>query len=117
MDKVYSFKSNAKRDVLKAIKAGTAPGKNYEIKKKGPREYKIVWNDDAPKMPRADTKSAQVIALLQRPEGATVPEIQAVTGWAPHTTRAQVSTSCRKLGLTVSTEKVEGRGRVYRAAS
>jgi hypothetical protein len=55
---------------------------------------------------------------LKRPEGATIAEIQAVTGWLPHTTRAFISVSVkRRAGLAVVTEKVEGRGRVYRVAA
>ncbi len=63
------------------------------------------------------TALATVTALMKRPEGATIAEIQAVTGWLPHTTRAFISVSVkRKAALAVATEKVEGRGRVYRVA-
>ncbi|HWX50658.1 MAG TPA: DUF3489 domain-containing protein, partial [Roseomonas sp.] len=41
----------------------------------------------APHKPRADTKRAQVLALLRRPEGASGSQIAEVTGWAPHTVR------------------------------
>jgi len=41
----------------------------------------------APHSPRADTKRAQVLALLRRPEGASGPQIAEATGWAPHTVR------------------------------
>jgi hypothetical protein len=58
-----------------------------------------------------------VTALLRRPEGATIAEIQAATGWLPHTARAFISVSIkRKAGLAVITERVEDRGRVYRVA-
>jgi len=40
-----------------------------------------------PRSPRANTKRAQVLALLRRPEGASGPQITEVTGWAPHTVR------------------------------
>ena len=33
---------------------------------------------------RAGTKQAQIIAMLQRPEGATVAEMVAATGWLAH---------------------------------
>jgi hypothetical protein len=33
---------------------------------------------------RAGTKQAQIIALLQRPEGASISEIVEATGWLPH---------------------------------
>ncbi|MBU8544413.1 MULTISPECIES: DUF3489 domain-containing protein [Roseomonadaceae] len=41
----------------------------------------------APRKPREGTKQAAVLALLRRPEGATVPQVVEATGWAPHTVR------------------------------
>ena len=66
--------------------------------------------------PRAGTKQAMLIMLLQTPEGATIPEIVAATGWLAHTARGMISGVLKKkLGLSVITEKVSGRGTVYRA--
>jgi len=57
------------------------------------------------------SKKAEVIALLRRPEGA---EVVAATGWQPHTVRGLFSgTLKKKLGLTLSSAQ-EQRGRVYR---
>lgn len=68
-----------------------------------------------PPTPRAGTKQAQIITLLQRPEGATIAEIVAVTGWQAHSARGMISGALKKkLGLQVSTEQVKGRGRIYR---
>jgi hypothetical protein len=36
---------------------------------------------------RAGTKQAQVIEMLQRPDGASIKEIVAATAWLPHTAR------------------------------
>lgn len=33
---------------------------------------------------RENTKQAQIIAMLQRPEGATISQIVEATGWQPH---------------------------------
>jgi hypothetical protein len=64
---------------------------------------------------RAGTKQAILIALLQRPEGASIAEIVAATGWLGHTARGAISGVLKKkLGLPVTTEKVEGRGLCYR---
>jgi Protein of unknown function (DUF3489) len=41
--------------------------------------------------PRAGTKQAQMIELLKRPEGATVEQIAAATGWQHHTIRGAIS--------------------------
>ena len=52
-----------------------------------------------PISPRNGTKVAEVIALLQRGDGATLAELVAATGWLPHTTRAAL-TGLRKRGYT-----------------
>jgi hypothetical protein len=69
-----------------------------------------------PPTPRAGTKQAILIEMLQRPEGATIAEIVAATGWQAHTARGAMSGALRKkLGLVVTSEKEEGKGRVYRS--
>jgi hypothetical protein len=54
--------------------------------------------------PRAGTKSAAVIALLQREQGATLIEMVEATGWLPHTTRAAL-TGLRKKGHAIAKGK------------
>ena len=72
--------------------------------------------DTAPKA-RAGTKQAKLIGMLRAPEGATVAEIVTATGWQPHTVRGVIAGALKKkLGLDVSSDKVDGRGRVYRIA-
>jgi hypothetical protein len=52
--------------------------------------------------PRAGTKQALMIDLLKRPEGATVEQIAAATGWQDHTIRGAISGALKKkLGLTI----------------
>ena len=46
------------------------------------------------------TKSALVLELLQRDEGATLTELVGATGWQPHTTRAAL-TGLRKKGHVI----------------
>ncbi len=73
--------------------------------------------ETAPKArtPREGTKQATLIAMLRAPEGATIEEIMAATGWQSHTVRGAMAGALKKkLGLEVTSEKVEGRGRVYR---
>ena len=59
-----------------------------------------------PKEPptRQPTKIDQVIALLQLEQGATLAEIEAATGWQPHTIRAAL-TGLRKKGHTIERGK------------
>ena len=53
------------------------------------------------------SKTSAVLALLQRKEGATLPELIAATSWLPHTTRAAL-TGLRKKGHVVDRRKVDG---------
>jgi Protein of unknown function (DUF3489) len=56
----------------------------------------------ATRTPRAGTKQALMIELLKRPEGATVEQIAAATGWQHHTIRGAISGALKKkLGLAV----------------
>ena len=60
------------------------------------------------------TKQQIVIDLLRRPEGATIEEIANATEWQSHTVRGAMSGALKKkLGLAITSEKVEERGRVY----
>ena len=61
------------------------------------------------------TKQALLIGMLRTEGGATIAEIMAATGWAGHTVRGALSGALKKrLGLTIASEKVGERGRVYR---
>ena len=55
----------------------------------------------APTEPRVN-KSDLVVELLQRPSGATLNEMIAVTGWLPHTTRAVSACTGSPAGFTNS---------------
>ena len=64
---------------------------------------------------REGSKQAQLITMLQTPDGATIAEIAAAFGWQLHTVRGAIAgTLKKKLGLDVTSEKIDGRGRVYR---
>ncbi len=64
---------------------------------------------------RLGTKQALLIAMLRRPEGATMEEIIAATQWQAHTARGAMSGALgKKLGLVVISAKEASKGRVYR---
>ena len=64
---------------------------------------------------RPGTKQSLLVDLLRRDGGATVDEIGQATGWQAHSIRGAISgTLKKKLGLTIASETVDGRGRVYR---
>jgi hypothetical protein len=57
------------------------------------------------------------VSLLESESGATTAELMAATGWQQHTVRGALAGSItRKFGRTLTSEKIERRGRVYRIA-
>lgn len=64
---------------------------------------------------RTGTKQALLIAMLQRPDGASMAEIIAATGWQAHSAHGAMSGALgKKLGLVVVSAKDDARDRVYR---
>ena len=77
-----------------------------------------VQPDLTPATRRKGTKQTQLIAMLTAADGASINEIIAVTGWLAHTARGVISGVLRKkLGLKVTSEKNDARGRVYKLPS
>lgn len=63
---------------------------------------------------RENSKQAQVMAMLKRPEGATIAQICEATGWQPHTVRGTFAGAFKKkLGLTITSIKENGGERIY----
>ena len=60
--------------------------------------------------PRAGSKLARVIDLLQRSDGATILDLVEATGWMPHSTRAAL-TGLRKLKLKPGARALPGSAR------
>jgi hypothetical protein len=66
---------------------------------------------------RPDSKQARMIAMLKRPEGATVEQIAEAMHWRRHTVRGAMAGALKKkLGLTITSEKGDGGSRTYRIA-
>lgn len=122
--KTYSTKSNA----IRAAKAIGLEPTALEFGRTADGRW--AWTPTAkapePEAPSTDTLNAKrgpgeavqkLLAMLRRPDGASVNEIVAEIGWLPHTTRARISATIGKaMGLTITTEKIADRGRVYRVA-
>jgi hypothetical protein len=78
-----------------------------------------------PKTKRARTKSptksgatkfARIIAMLRRPEGASVAQLTEMTGWKEHSVRGVLAGAMkRRFGLTIVSEKPD-KVRIYHAS-
>jgi hypothetical protein len=67
--------------------------------------------------PQPRTKAEACLALLMRPEGATLEELQKLTGWLPHSVRGFLAGTVKKMpGLALSSEKQQGQSRRYRVS-
>ena len=100
-------------DGMRAV--GVEPASAPKAKRTGRAKVASKKGDaKAPRKARADSKQARLIEMLKRKEGASIDEIVKAFGWQPHTVRGAIAGALKKkLGLDVTSEKVEGRGRVY----
>ena len=95
---------------LKALGIKPVAPQTRQLKSKSKRTTK-----DQKSGARTGTKISTLVDLLNRKNGATIPDIAAVTGWQNHSVRGAISGALKKkMGLTVVSTPEEGRGRVYR---
>lgn len=71
---------------------------------------------NSPATAAVPTKLDQLIALLQRPQGAAIADMTAATGWQQHSVRGALAGALKKRGHAVSSEKRDG-VRMYRIGS
>jgi len=64
--------------------------------------------------PRDGSKTAQVVAMLQRKNGATLTEIMDKMGWQKHTVRGFMAGTMKKAGYQVESFKSDKAERTYR---
>ncbi len=61
------------------------------------------------------TKKQIALSLLERPKGASIPEMQGAMGWQAHSVRGFLAGTVRKMpGVTLISEKTENGPRRYR---
>jgi uncharacterized membrane protein YdfJ with MMPL/SSD domain len=99
--------------------AKVVPGKARAAPAKAKTTKKTTAAKNAPKAqqvtgPREGSKTAQVVVLLQRKNGATLAEIMDQMGWQRHTMRGFMAGAMKKAGYTVESFKPEGGERTYR---
>ena len=82
------------------VEAADAPRKPRRERRMARAAESKSAGDAPPPTPRPPRKIDQVIILLKRDAGATLPELIEATGWLPHTTRAAL-TGLRKKGHVI----------------
>ena len=112
---------NATKANTASKKARVAPGKGKSAKKataaqKRAKAPKAAKKAKAPEAdgPREGSKTAQVVAMLRRRDGASLEEIMEKMGWQKHTVRGFMAGAMKKAGFTVESFKSENGERTYR---
>ena len=95
---------------------GTAKPKKATQAKQSSKSPKKATKPKA-EGPREGTKTAQVVAMLQRKNGATLAEIMDKMGWQKHTVRGFMAGAMKKAGYTVESFKSDKGDRTYRINS
>ena len=81
------------------------------------RQSKTVATKTSAQEKGRTSKKDSVIALLQKPEGATIKAMMKATGWQSHSVRGFLAgTVCKRMGLKLASEKVD-KERIYRLAA
>src|SRR5262249_13389236 len=103
---------SAKRGAHVAPAKGKS-GKKATPTKRAPKSHKRAEKPE-PTATRAGSKTAQVLELLKRPDGASLQELMETTGWQAHSVRGFLSGIVgKKMGLAVTSTKGEDGKRTY----
>jgi len=97
----------------KGAPARAKPTKKAIPAKAAPKGKKAAKKEETAG-PREGSKTAQVVTLLQRKNGATLVEIMEKMGWQRHTVRGFMAGAMKKAGYTVESFKPGGGERSYR---
>jgi hypothetical protein len=106
-------KAKAGAQSAKGARAKDKAARKATTRKKAPQGKKAAQSKDAAGA-RAGSKTAQVVAMLQRKNGATLAEIVEKMGWQKHTVRGFMAGAMKKAGYQVESFKPDGGQRTYR---
>ena len=106
-------KAKGSAPAAKGAPAKAKATKKATVAKKAPKGKKAAKAQESA-APREGSKTAQVVAMLQRKNGATLAEIMDKMGWQRHTVRGFMAGAMKKAGYNVESFKPEGGERTYR---
>jgi hypothetical protein len=112
--KAASQKKGAPKSEKSAKSAKAAAPKKTIPAKKTTKAPKKAAKAPESAGPREGSKTAQVLAMLQRKNGATLAEIMEKMGWQRHTVRGFMAGAMKKAGYTVESFKSDKGERTYR---
>jgi Protein of unknown function (DUF3489) len=101
--------ANPKQKTPKAPKTANQAKASSKTKSAKPKRGKISSAEA-----REGSKKAEVVAMLQRKNGATISEIMEKMGWQKHTVRGFMAGAMKKAGYTVESFKSDKGERTYR---
>jgi hypothetical protein len=111
-EKASSKKGASPKKGAPKAKKGAKAAKPKKEAKAGKKAAKPAHAKEA-STPRAESKGAKILALIGRPKGATLAEIQNATDWQAHSVRGFLSTAAKKHGLKIESTRTEAGDRVY----
>jgi len=90
--------------------------KSLDSKRKGATQSTSTSTGHSrPAMPNPKSKLGLLVSALRGKKGATLDDLTKATGWMGHSVRGAISGPLKKkLGLSIDSSVIEGRGRVYR---
>jgi hypothetical protein len=117
-EQVQSLGETPKPKTERKAKAGAQAAKGKASKKataakETPKRTKAAKIEQS-EGPSEGTKTAEVVGMLQRKNGATLAEIMEKMSWQRHTVRGFMAGAMKKAGYSVESFKPEGGERTYR---
>ena len=120
--KKFKDRTTAVSRIWKAVQALTPTVAPQEApvapkKAKAAKESKSQQAAPTAAAAREGSKKSIVLEMLKRPDGATLADLMAATGWQAHSLRGFISGALgKKMGIAVESVKTPEGGRAYRIA-
>lgn len=101
----------------KAAAKGKPKAKAKTAAKAGKKAATKARNGNGGRLPKGDSKLAQLTSMLLNAKGVSLAQLQEKLGWQAHSVRGAIANLKNKQGMKIESERHEKRGRVYRIAA